>query len=99
MRLAHADRRIDVERIERGAVGQDGFGDLDRASVGDAVRRADDEVVERVMRVERRALEAADAGAAGTRAGRTDAEADGPAGAEGTHVVAGRLARLDRLGV
>ena len=69
MRLAEADRRVDVERIEARSLAERRLGDLRRAGVRHAVRRADDEAVERVARIERRALEAADAGASGCRNG------------------------------
>ena len=78
MRLAEADRGVDVERIEAGSFAERRFGDLRCTGVRHAVRRADDEAVERVARIERRAFEAADARASGRRHAkpRTSARAD-----------------------
>ncbi len=69
MRLAEANRRMDVQRIEPRRLAQRRLGDLRGTRVRHAVRRSDNEAVERVARIERRALEAADAGATGRRNG------------------------------
>ena len=58
---------MNVERIEAAAPRRNGLGDLGGAGVGHAVGRADDEALEGVAGIERRALEAADMGAADGR--------------------------------
>ena len=60
MRLAEPDAGVEVERIEAALLGEHGLGDLDRRGVRHAVGRTDDEAVEGVARIERRALEAVD---------------------------------------
>ena len=60
MRLAEPDAGVEVERIEAALLGEHGLGDLDRGGMRHAVGRADDEAVEGVARIERRALEAVD---------------------------------------
>src|SRR5690606_21393421 len=57
--FAEPDGGVDVERVDPGLSAHHGLGNLGRASVRHAVRRAYDEAVERIARIERRALEAA----------------------------------------
>ena len=60
MGLAEPDAGVQVERIEAALLGEHGFGDLGGGGMRHAVGRADDEAVEGVARIERRALEAVD---------------------------------------
>ena len=63
MRFAVPDRGVDVERVVATRIFRHRLGDLHGAGVGDPVRGADDEAVERVARIERRSFEPGDAGA------------------------------------
>src|SRR6185436_13107714 len=72
VRLAEADRRVDVERVEARCLAQSRLRNLRGTGVRHAVRRADNEALERVARIERRAFEAADAGAPSRRNGRDE---------------------------
>src|SRR4029079_18038430 len=69
VRLAEADRRVNVERIEPRSLAECRFSDLRCTCVRPAVGRSEDEAIERVARIERRALEAADARTPGRRDG------------------------------
>ena len=67
VRFAEPDAGVQVERIEAAILGQHGLGDLGGGGMRHAVGRADDEAVEGIARIERRALEAADVRAPGRK--------------------------------
>ncbi|MGY2931520.1 hypothetical protein ACVWZ6_001122 [Bradyrhizobium sp. GM6.1] len=57
MRLAEADTRMDVERIEHDGIAATTLGDLTRSRMRQRVGTADDEARKRQARIERRAAE------------------------------------------
>jgi hypothetical protein len=56
MRFAHADARMNIKGVIFQRLVGSVFGDLQRSGVGQPVRRADDEGLEGVARVERRSF-------------------------------------------
>ena len=80
MRLAEADGGVDVERVIATPIAHYRIGDLHGARMRHAVRGADDEALESVARIERRALEATDAGAPDRLRGRENPGASGSIG-------------------
>ncbi len=64
MGLSQPHRGVDVERVEAWHVAQRRLGDLGGAGMRHAVGAPNDEALEGIARIERRALEAADAGPA-----------------------------------
>ena len=100
MRLAETNRRVDIERIEPLGVAERRIGDLRGTRVRHPVRGPDDEALECIARIERRAFKAAHVRPANRRragddAGRTMAIL----GVARTRAVDGLLARAVRLAV
>jgi hypothetical protein len=69
---------VQVERIEAAFLGKDGIGDLGGRRMRHTVGWADNEAVEGVARIERRALEAADARAPHDQCGARRVDRDAP---------------------
>ncbi len=74
VRLSEPHRGVNVERVEAGNIAQSRVGDLGGAGMRHTIGGADDEAVEGVARIQRRALQAVDLVARpGCRALRDDA--------------------------
>ena len=87
VRLAEADRGMQVERIEAAVVGEHRLGHLGGGGMRQAIGRSDHEAVEGIARIERRALEAVDVRAPHHHAG-TRADGNAP------HLGCARLGRM-----
>jgi hypothetical protein len=77
MRLAEADRGVEVERIEAAVICQHRLGHLGGGGMRHAIGGTDHEALEGIARVQRRALEAVDVRAPHHHA-RTGADGDAP---------------------